>query len=138
MSIGRRSNVRQSKNPKPSWYGESVDHYENGDTLVIDSIGEDDKTFVDDYRTPHSGKIHIVERWKLARDAKTVDVSIYVEDRRRSRPLGGPCSVAAGRGGTQSCRCLATRITAITSVTIWCRWPRRTSPISDPLRTAQV
>src|ERR1041384_7188584 len=28
-----------SKNPKPSWYGESVGHYEGGDTLVGDTIG---------------------------------------------------------------------------------------------------
>ena len=27
--------VPHSKNPKPSWYGESVGHYENGDTLVV-------------------------------------------------------------------------------------------------------
>jgi hypothetical protein len=24
---------------RPSWYGESVGHYENGDTLVVDTIG---------------------------------------------------------------------------------------------------
>jgi hypothetical protein len=28
-------NVPHSANPKPSWYGESVGHYEGGDTLVI-------------------------------------------------------------------------------------------------------
>src|SRR5215471_6263709 len=32
-------NVTHSKDVKPSWYGESVGHYENGDTLVIDTIG---------------------------------------------------------------------------------------------------
>ncbi len=31
-------NVPHSENPKPSWYGESVGHYE-GDTLVIDTVG---------------------------------------------------------------------------------------------------
>src|SRR6185436_5261802 len=30
-------NRPHSKNPKPSWFGESVGHYENGDTLVIDT-----------------------------------------------------------------------------------------------------
>src|SRR6185503_532500 len=38
-------NVAHSKNLKPSWYGESVGHYENGDTLVVDTIGLNDKTF---------------------------------------------------------------------------------------------
>jgi hypothetical protein len=72
--------VPHSKNLKPSWYGESVGHYENGDTLVIDTIGQNDKSFTDNYRTPHTTQIHVIERWKLAADAKTVDVSVYVED----------------------------------------------------------
>jgi hypothetical protein len=46
-------NVPHSENPKPSWYGESVGHYE-GDTLVIDTIGFNDKTFIDNFCTPHS------------------------------------------------------------------------------------
>src|SRR5215471_5096735 len=52
-----------------SWYGESVGHYE-GDTLVVDTIGLNDKTFVDNYRTPHSEKLHVVERYKLIDDGK--------------------------------------------------------------------
>jgi hypothetical protein len=72
--------VPHSKNLKPTWYGESVGHYENGDTLVIDTIGQNDKTFTDNYRTPHTTQIHVIERWKIAADAKTVDVSVYVED----------------------------------------------------------
>ena len=42
--------VPHTQNPKPSWYGESVGHYENGDTLVIDTIGQNTKTFVDNYQ----------------------------------------------------------------------------------------
>ena len=38
-------NVPHSASPKPSWYGESVGHYENGDTLVVDTIGLNDKTY---------------------------------------------------------------------------------------------
>jgi hypothetical protein len=72
--------VSHSKNVKPSWYGESVGHYENGDTLVIDTIGISPKSYVDNYRTPHTDELHVVERWKLAPDGRTVDVSIFVED----------------------------------------------------------
>ncbi len=43
-------NLPHSANPKPSWYGESVGHYENGDTLVVDTIGLNDRTYVDNYR----------------------------------------------------------------------------------------
>jgi hypothetical protein len=56
--------VPHSANVKPSWYGESVGHYE-GDTLVVDTVGQNTKTVVDAYRTPHSDKLHVVERWRM-------------------------------------------------------------------------
>jgi len=68
-----------STNVKPSWYGESVGHYE-GDTLVVDTIGLNDKTFVDNYRTPHTEKLHVVERYKLIDDGKTLQVTFRVDD----------------------------------------------------------
>src|ERR1700758_3885795 len=61
--------IPPSANPKPSWYGESVGHYE-GDELVIDTIGQSTRTFVDLYRTPHTDKLHVVERWKMGEDGK--------------------------------------------------------------------
>jgi hypothetical protein len=71
-------NVPHSAKPKPSWYGESVGHYE-ADTLVVDTIGLSDKTYVDNYRTPHTEKLRVVERWKLV-DDKTLEVTFTVED----------------------------------------------------------
>jgi hypothetical protein len=71
--------VPHSTNVKPSWYGESVGHYE-GDTLVVDTIGMNDKTFIDNYRTPHSEKLHVVERYKLIDGGKTLQVTFRVED----------------------------------------------------------
>ena len=73
-------NAAHTPNPKPSWYGESVGYYEGGDTLVIDTIGLNDKTFVDNYRTPHSEQLHVVERWTLAGDGKTIEVLVTVDD----------------------------------------------------------
>jgi hypothetical protein len=63
-----------SENPKPSWYGESVGHYE-GDTL-----GLSDKTFIDNFRTPHTGKLHVVERLALVDGGKALEVNVRVED----------------------------------------------------------
>ncbi len=71
--------VPHSANLKPSWYGESVGHYE-GDTLVVDTIGLNDKTFIDNYRTPHTTKLHVVERYKLIDDGKTLQVTFRIED----------------------------------------------------------
>ena len=71
--------VQHSEHPKPSWYGESVGHYE-GDTLVIDTLGLNAKTVVDPYRTPHTEKLHVVERWKMVADGQAMDVTFTVDD----------------------------------------------------------
>ena len=73
-------NVPHSTRVAPSWYGESIGHYEADDTLVVDTIGLNDRTFIDNYRTPHTNQLHVVERWKLTEGGKTLDVSIHVED----------------------------------------------------------
>jgi hypothetical protein len=71
--------VPHSASPKPSWYGESVGHYE-GDTLVVDTIGLNDRTFVDNFRTPHTDKLHVVERFKLVDGGKAMQVNITFDD----------------------------------------------------------
>src|SRR5882672_6933510 len=50
----------------PSWYGDSVGHYE-GDTLVIDTVGIKNGPFamLDMYGTPFTEKLHVVERYRL-------------------------------------------------------------------------
>ena len=63
---------------KTSWFGDSVAHYE-GDTLVVDTVGLDPRTWVDVFATPHTDKLHVVERYRL-RDPKTLDVTIEVDD----------------------------------------------------------
>ena len=72
-------NVPHSAHPVPSWYGESVGHYE-GNTLVVDTIGLNTKTFVDNYRTPHTDKLHVVERFHMINGDKTLVADIHVED----------------------------------------------------------
>jgi hypothetical protein len=73
-------NVPHSQNPGYSMTGESVGHYENGDTLVVDTIGLDDKGPIDRYRTPHTKLMHVVERYKLAADRKSIEITFTVED----------------------------------------------------------
>jgi hypothetical protein len=70
----------------PSWYGDSVGHYE-GDTLVVDTLGikVGRYSMVDWYGTPHTEALHVVERYRLldpeaakdgfARDAKQHNVA---------------------------------------------------------------
>ncbi len=70
-----RLNAPHPAQPTPSWYGDSVGHYE-GDTLVIDTVGIKIGPYamVDMFGTPHSPALHVVERYRLldyadARDA---------------------------------------------------------------------
>src|SRR5688572_28453971 len=100
-------NVSHSPNRKPSW---------NGESLVVDTIGilEHPLSFVDNYRTPHTGQLHVIERYLLSADGKTMDVTVRVEDpgaftmpwtarQHYARSEDGPideaiCADAAGRG----------------------------------------
>jgi len=72
---------QHSQNVRPSWFGESIGHYEGGDTLVVDTIGlQAHNSFLDWFRTPHTEKLHVVERFKLSADGKTLEVLVRVED----------------------------------------------------------
>lgn len=70
---------KHTPNVKPSYFGESIGHYE-GDTLVVDTVGLNTKTFVDGYQTPHSEQLHVVERFRVVEGGKFLDVDIHVED----------------------------------------------------------
>lgn len=61
-----RLNEAHPAHVAPSWYGDSVGHYED-DTLVIDTIGIKAGPFgmLDMYGTPFSAALHVVERYKL-------------------------------------------------------------------------
>jgi hypothetical protein len=61
-----RLHAAHPANLQPSWYGDSVGHWE-GDTLVVDTVGLNDRTWVDGFGTPHTDKIHVVVALSLAR-----------------------------------------------------------------------
>jgi hypothetical protein len=72
---------KHSDDVKPSWFGESIGRYENGDTLVVDTIGLSTRnSFIDNFRTPHTTKEHVVERFKLSADSKQLEAAVVVDD----------------------------------------------------------
>jgi hypothetical protein len=72
---------KHSDDVKPSWFGESIGHYESGDTLVVDTIGLSTRnSFIDNFRTPHTTKEHVVERFKLSADSKQLEAAVVVDD----------------------------------------------------------
>jgi hypothetical protein len=71
-----------SRRIKPSWFGESVGHYQ-GDTLVVDTIGlagKDGKSVMDAFGTPHTDALHVIERFHVMDVGKTLRVDMHVED----------------------------------------------------------
>ena len=72
--------VPHSARPSQSWYGESVGHFD-GDELVVDTIGLNDRSFVDDrYSVPHTTQLHVIERFKLMDEGRTLQVNFTVDD----------------------------------------------------------
>ncbi len=113
-------NTPHTKNPRPTWFGESVGHYEGGDTLVIDTIGfvEHPFSLVDNYRTPHTKQLHVSERWKITTvsaggrgrganaNGKGIEVTFTVEDPGAfTMPWGGMMRYRNGKGDIEEFVC---------------------------------
>jgi len=72
---------QHSETVTPSWFGESIGHYEGGDTLVVDTIGlQVRNSFLDWFRTPHSENLHVIERFKLSADGGALEALVKVDD----------------------------------------------------------
>jgi len=71
-------NVPHTPNPKASWYGDSVGHYE-GDSLVVDTIGFNDKTVLTN-DVPHTSQLHVIERFRLIQNGTQLQVEFTVDD----------------------------------------------------------
>jgi hypothetical protein len=62
----------------PDYYGHNVGHWE-GDTLVIDSVGYNEKFWIDRGQHPHTEKMHMIE--KLTRtDMNTIRYEVTIDD----------------------------------------------------------
>jgi hypothetical protein len=64
------------KDLSPTWMGDSIGKWD-GDTLVVDTVGFNDKTWLDNDGHPHSDQLHIVERiHRATHDTLTTDITI--------------------------------------------------------------
>jgi hypothetical protein len=66
------------KHPNPTWYGDSIGKWD-GDTLVIDTIGYNDKFWFDFRGHPHTEKLHTIERW-TRKDLGTLVNEVTIDD----------------------------------------------------------
>jgi hypothetical protein len=66
------------KDPEPLWMGDSIAKWD-GDTLVVDTINFNDKTWLNGQGVPHSEELHVVERYHRT-DLGHMDIEITMED----------------------------------------------------------
>jgi len=64
--------------PDPQWFGHSTGKWD-GDTLVIDTVGFNDKTWLDRVGHPHSEALHTVERWRRTA-SDTLELNVTIDD----------------------------------------------------------
>ena len=69
----------QPKTLKDTFLGHSVGHWE-GDTLVVDTIGINDKSFIDDEGEAHSNKEHLTERYRKIDGGRQIELIMTVDD----------------------------------------------------------
>jgi hypothetical protein len=66
------------KDPNPTWMGYSIGRWE-GDTLVVETIGFNGRTWLDDLGHPISDKLRVVERFQR-QDFGNMDVGVTIDD----------------------------------------------------------
>lgn len=65
--------------PDPDeWYGHNIGHWE-GDTLVVDRVGFNDRVWLDQDLHPHSDKLHVIERYRRP-DLGHLEIESTVDD----------------------------------------------------------
>jgi hypothetical protein len=76
--IPLRDDLKHPDDLVPTWMGDSVGRWE-GDTLVVDTIGFNDKTWLAGGASIHSEELHVVERYTL-NDDNSLTLQVMVED----------------------------------------------------------
>ena len=66
------------KDPNPMWMGYSIGHWE-GDTLVIDTVGFDDRSWLDNVGHPHTEMMRVVERFRRP-DLGHLEIEFTIDD----------------------------------------------------------
>ena len=66
------------KDMDPLWMGDSIAKWD-GDTLVVDTVGFNDKTWLNGQGAPHSDQLHVIERYRRP-DFGHLEVEITLED----------------------------------------------------------
>ena len=66
-------------NPDPRWYGYSVGRWVDDTTLVVQSVGTDDRTWLDNAGNPHSPGLKVEERYHRV-NQQTMELTVTLDD----------------------------------------------------------
>jgi hypothetical protein len=66
------------KDPNPNWLGDSIGHWDD-ETLVVDSVGFNDRTWLDDAGHPHSDRLHVIEKYSRTSPG-TMKYEVVIDD----------------------------------------------------------
>jgi hypothetical protein len=69
---------KHPEDPSPTWYGHSTGAWD-GNTLVVDTIGLNDRFWLDGSGIPHTERLHLVERWTRT-NFTTIRREVTIED----------------------------------------------------------
>ena len=65
--------------PEPRWYGYSVGHWEDDYTFVVDTVGLDERTWLDNAGDPHSADMRVEETYHRT-DLDTLELTVKIDD----------------------------------------------------------
>jgi hypothetical protein len=70
-------NAKHPEDPDPQYWGHSIGWYEDGDTLVVDTVGANDRSWLDQLGHPRTERLHFIERYKkVSANEMTLDMTI--------------------------------------------------------------
>ena len=78
IPLGPRGFLRHETDPNPTYLGDGIGWWEDN-TLVIDTIGFNDRTWLDFAGHPHGEKLHVIERYTRL-DTMTLEHIAIIED----------------------------------------------------------
>jgi len=67
------------KDPDPRWYGYSVGKWADDSTFVVETVGMDERTWLDNAGDPHSSDMRVEERYHRV-DRDTVELTVKIDD----------------------------------------------------------
>ena len=67
------------KDPDPRWYGYSVGRWEDDYSLAVQTVGMDDRTWLDNAGNPHSASLRVEERYHRV-NQNTLELTVTIDD----------------------------------------------------------